>query len=525
MTRDIAQSAEISVFHHALVGAAEEMGEVLKRSAFSPNIKERQDYSCALFDAKGRLLAQAAHLPVHLGSMPASVSAVVRSLGNRLTRGTFAVVNDPYDGGTHLPDITIVAPVFAGKRCIGFAANRAHHADIGGGAPGSMSPQTDVIAEGLVIPPMLLDETALALILANTRTPQERAGDIGAQMAACERGAARMVAIFGRELREFAGRCDALLEHSRSLMRHSFAKLKPGVYRTEDVMDDDGAGATDIPIKLKLTVARNRLTFDFTGSAPQVRGGINAVFAVTQSACYYAALCFCDPVPPVNAGCFECVRVIAPEGTIVNARRPAAVAGGNVETSQRIVDVCLSALSQAAGGRGPSTLLRSGCAQSQGTMNNVTIGGSGESPFTYYETIAGGCGATREHAGASATHSHMTNTLNTPIEALEHAYPLRVEVYALRDEAEGHASPQPPLGNRGGSGVIRRIRALVPCEFGLLTERRNHAPRGYNGASDGAVGENALIRGGIKQRLPPKCSGRLEAGDALEIITPSGGSA
>jgi N-methylhydantoinase B len=350
MTRDIAQSAEISVFHHALVGAAEEMGEVLKRSAFSPNIKERQDYSCALFDAKGRLLAQAAHLPVHLGSMPASVSAVVRSLGNRLTRGTFAVVNDPYDGGTHLPDITIVAPVFAGKRCIGFAANRAHHADIGGGAPGSMSPQTDVIAEGLVIPPMLLDETALALILANTRTPQERAGDIGAQMAACERGAARMVAIFGRELREFAGRCDALLEHSRSLMRHSFAKLKPGVYRTEDVMDDDGAGATDIPIKLKLTVARNRLTFDFTGSAPQVRGGINAVFAVTQSACYYAALCFCDPVPPVNAGCFECVRVIAPEGTIVNARRPAAVAGGNVETSQRIVDVCLSALSQAAGG-------------------------------------------------------------------------------------------------------------------------------------------------------------------------------
>lgn len=516
MTRDIAQSAEISVFHHALVGAAEEMGEVLKRSAFSPNIKERQDYSCALFDAKGRLLAQAAHLPVHLGSMPASVNAVVRSLRNRLARGSFAVVNDPYDGGTHLPDITIVAPVFAGEQLIGYAADRAHHADIGGGAPGSMSPQTDLIAEGLVIPPMLLDEAALALILANTRTPKERAGDIGAQKAACERGAARMAAVFDRERRQFASRCSALLEHSRSLMLHSLAKLKPGVYRAEDVMDDDGAGATDIPIKLKLTVTRNRLTFDFTGSAPQVRGGINAVLAVTQSACYYAALCFCDPVPPVNAGCFECVRVIAPEGTIVNARRPAAVAGGNVETSQRIVDVCLAALSQAARGKA--------CAQSQGTMNNVTIGGGGDKPFTYYETIAGGCGATREHAGASATHSHMTNTLNTPIEALEHAYPLRVEEYSLRVGAQ-HAAPLKPSHNHGGAGVTRRIRALVPCEFGLLTERRNRAPRGFNGAHDGTVGENVLIHGGKKQSLPPKCQGQLEAGDSLEINTPHGGCA
>ena len=276
-------------------------------------------------------------------------------------------------------------------------------------------------------------------------------------------------------------------------------------------MDDDGAGATDIPTKLKLTVARRQLTFDFTGSSPQVRGGINAVLAVTQSACYYAALCFCDPVPPVNAGCFECVRVIAPEGTIVNARRPAAVAGGNVETSQRIVDVCLSALSQAAVGRG--------CAQSQGTMNNVTICGGGDKPFTYYETIAGGCGATRELAGASATHSHMTNTLNTPIEALEHAYPLRVEEYSIRGQ-EG-----PRHGTRGGAGVTRRIRALVPCEFGFLPERRKHAPRGINGAPDGEIGENSLIRGGEKQSLPPKCSGRLDAGDRLEIKTPCGGAA
>ncbi len=370
MAHNIKDSAEISVFHHALVGAAEEMGEVLKRSAFSPNIKERQDYSCALFDAQGRLLAQAAHLPVHLGSMPASVNAVVRALGTRLVGGSFAVVNDPYDGGTHLPDITLVCPLFVRGRLIGYAANRAHHADIGGGAPGSMSPQTDLIAEGLVIPPMLFDEAALALILANTRTPQERAGDLAAQRAACERGAARMGSIFSRKAVEFAGQCDALINHSRALMLHSLGKLKAGVYRAEDVMDDDGAGTTDIPIKVALTVKRGHLAFDFTGSARQVRGGINAVLAVTQSACYYAALCFCDPVPPVNAGCFECVKVIAPGGTIVNARRPAAVAGGNVEASQRIVDVCLSALSKAAGGRG--------CAQSQGTMNNVTIGGGGE---------------------------------------------------------------------------------------------------------------------------------------------------
>jgi len=516
MTRDIEHSAEISVFHHALVGAAEEMGEVLKRSAFSPNIKERQDYSCALFDARGRLLAQAAHLPVHLGSMPASVEAVVQALGPKLKAGTCAVVNDPYRGGTHLPDITLVEPVFAGNRLLGFAANRAHHSDIGGGAPGSMSPQTDLIAEGLVIPPMLLDAASLALILANTRTPKERQGDLHAQRAACARGVDRLLALRRRQGRAFDQCCEGLLAHSRALMLHSFAQLKPGVYRTEDVMDDDGAGATDIPIKLKLTVSRSRLTFDFMGSAPQVRGGINAVLAVTQSACFYAALCLCDPVPPVNAGCFECIRVIAPEGTIVNARRPAAVAGGNVETSQRIVDVCLAALSQASGGRG--------CAQSQGTMNNVTIGGGGDNPFTYYETIAGGCGATREHAGASGTHSHMTNTLNTPIEALEHAYPLRVEEYSLRVGAQ-HAAPLQPACIRGGAGVVRRMRALVPCEFGLLTERRKHAPRGINGAPDGETGESTLIRGGKKQSLPPKCGGRLETGDSLEIRTPSGGCA
>ncbi|CAG1771429.1 partial N-methylhydantoinase B, partial [uncultured bacterium] len=334
MKRDIAQSAEISVFHHALVGAAEEMGEVLKRSAFSPNIKERQDYSCALFDARGRLLAQAAHLPVHLGSMPASVEAVINRFGEDFRYDDYAIVNDPYNGGTHLPDITMVAPVYHWEdknRLLGYAANRAHHADIGGAAPGSMSPQTDLIAEGLVLPPTYyerdgsIDYDVQCVIRANTRTPEERMGDLDAQLFACDRGMQRLRNLdkrYGKAAFEKLG--DALLIHSRALMRHSIAQLKPGFYRAEDLMDDDGAGATDIPIKVALTVKRGHLTFDFTGSAPQVRGGINAVLAVTQSACYYAALCFCDPVPPVNAGCFECIKVIAPEGTIVNARRPAA---------------------------------------------------------------------------------------------------------------------------------------------------------------------------------------------------------
>ncbi|MCC6575405.1 MAG: hydantoinase B/oxoprolinase family protein [Planctomycetes bacterium] len=489
--------AAVSVLHHALVGAAEEMGEVLKRSAFSPNIKERQDYSCALFDARGRLIAQAAHLPVHLGSMPASVHAVIDRVEFKRD-GDFAIVNDPYNGGTHLPDITMVAPVYEGKALIGYAANRAHHADIGGAAPGSMSPQTELMAEGLIIPPMLLTRETLALVAANTRTPDERRGDLKAQQAACARGGQRL-----REAKQhwgggFDGLCDALVAHSRNLMRHSLKQLKPGVYRAADFMDDDGAGTTNIRVAVTLTVKRGgKLTFDFTGSAPQVKGGVNAVAAVTASACYYACLCLCDPVPPVNAGCFEDIRVIAPEGTIVNARRPAAVAGGNVETSQRIVDVCFAALAK-AGARV--------AAQSQGTMNNVTIGGvnAKSATFTYYETIAGGCGGTDAQPGASATHSHMTNTLNTPIEALEHAYPLRVEEYSIRE------------GAKGGRGVVRRIRALVPCEFGLLTERRKRAPKG------GEPGVNRVCRAkGQVETLPAKCSGKLDSGDSLEIITPN----
>ncbi len=497
--------AEISILHHALVGAAEEMGEVLKRSAFSPNIKERQDYSCALFDARGRLLAQAAHLPVHLGSMGASVQAVIARVKFKRA-GDIAIVNDPYNGGTHLPDITMAAPVYAGSRLVGYAANRAHHADVGGAAPGSMSPQTDLAAEGLVIPPVLIRRDGRMLdpfhmVINNTRTPDERYGDLMAQLASCERGMDRLNGENKRWGERFDGLCNALLAYSRKLMGHSLKRLKPGVYRAEDFMDDDGAGTSDIRIAVTLSVARNgKLTFDFAGSAPQVRGGINAVAAVTASACYYACLCLCDPVPPVNAGCFENIRVIAPQGSVVNALRPAAVAGGNVETSQRIVDVCFAALAKAGA-----------CVagQSQGTMNNVTIGGLADDgrPFTYYETIAGGCGGTGEHRGADATHSHMTNTLNTPVEALEHAYPLRVEEYSLRG------------GGPGGRGVVRRIRALGPCEFGLLTERRKRPPKG------GDCGVNRVRRAnGQVETLAPKCSGKLAPGDAIEITTPNAGA-
>lgn len=510
-------ATEIAVLHHALVGVAEEMGEALKRAAYSPNIKERRDYSCALFDANGRLLAQAAHLPVHLGSMPASVEAVLKKLD--LRDGDYAIVNDPYDGGTHLPDITLVAPVFAGNRLLGYVANRAHHADIGGAAPGSMSPQTDLIAEGLVIPPTLLlgagqlDDAVMSLIKANTRTPGEREGDLMAQIAACDRGAERLVQVVERAgAARFKTLCEALFKHSAAVLRENLKSLKRGKFNAEGVMDDDGADTTDIVIRLKLSVARDKLVFDFSGSDAQVRGGINAVRAVTLSAAFYSVLCLCDPRPPINHGCFQHIEVITQPGTVVDARRPAPVAGGNVETSQRIVDVCLAALAQVAPGRVP--------AQSQGTMNNLTLGGiapNGEH-FTYYETIAGGCGAGPSRDGASATHSHMTNTLNTPVEALEHAYPLRVEEYALRECSGGEGT------HRGGDGVIRRVRTLVPAQFGLLTERREHPPRGAGKGKSGRQGINQVrLEDGSGEVLPAKCSGELQSGEAIELRTPGGG--
>lgn len=512
-------ATDIAVLHHALVGVAEEMGEVLKRAAYSPNIKERRDYSCALFDAKGRLLAQAAHLPVHLGSMPASVKAVIERYDGEMADGDYLIVNDPYRGGTHLPDLTMVSPIFHEERLIGYAANRAHHADIGGAAPGSMSPQVDLFAEGLVIPPTKLEDResirweVWELIVANTRTPGEREGDLHAQFAACDRGALRLNEIVRRAGdSKYRRLCEALFKHSAALLRDNLKTLKQGKFSAENVMDDDGAGTTDIVIRVNLSVSRDRLVFDFSESDAQVRGGINAVRAVTQSAALYSVLCLCEPRPPINQGCFQHIEVVTQPGTVVDARRPAPVAGGNVETSQRIVDVCLAALAQAASGRIP--------AQSQGTMNNLTIGGIAPdgAHFTYYETIAGGCGAGPSRNGAGATHSHMTNTLNTPVEALEHSYPLRVEEYAIRDGSGGAGR------HRGGDGVIRRVRALVPCQFGVLSERREHPPSGGGKGGPGRQGINQMrLADGQAEVLPAKCSGELEPGDAIEIRTPGGG--
>ncbi|MDC1141661.1 hydantoinase B/oxoprolinase family protein [Planctomycetota bacterium] len=511
------QAAQISLLHHALSGVAEEMGEALKRTAYSPNIKERQDYSCAVFDAKGRLLAQAAHLPVHLGSMPASVMACIERCD--LQYDDYAVVNDPYNGGTHLPDITMVRPVYSepDRKLLGYVANRAHHADVGGAAAGSMSPQTDLHAEGLVIPPSIIERDKgltdiWGMILANTRTPIEREGDLWAQFAACDRGYGRLHSVIERVgVKAFKRQCKALMTHSQRLMQQTISGLKTGIFMAEDVVESDGAGNGPFRVRLRLTIKDGKMTFDFSDSDAQAVGGVNAVKAVTQSAVYYSVLCLCDETPPINDGCFRDIEVVTKVGTVVDARRPAPVAGGNVETSQRLVDVCMQALASATSGRVT--------AGSQGTMNNLTIGGIDEynKAFTYYETIAGGCGASEAANGADATHSHMTNTLNTPVEALEHAYPLRVEEYSIR-QGSGGAGRQV-----GGNGIIRRIKALVPVSYGLLAERRTSQPRGEGGGQGGRPGVDQIrLTDGNVEAINSKSTGHLEAGEAIDIRTPGG---
>ncbi|MEE9312948.1 MAG: hydantoinase B/oxoprolinase family protein [Planctomycetota bacterium] len=513
---DLKRATEISLLHHALSGVAEEMGEALKRTAYSPNIKERQDYSCAVFDADGRLIAQAAHLPVHLGSMPASVKAVIENC--KLQYDDYAVVNDPYTGGTHLPDITMVRPVYSesNRKLLGYVANRAHHADVGGAAAGSMSPQTDLNAEGLVIPPSIIKRNneltdIWYLMLANTRTPIEREGDLWAQFAACDRGYSRLSEVIERVgFMNFTKQCDGLIEHSHQLVAETLKTLRAGTFKADDVVESDGAGNGPFRIRLSLTTKNGRLSFDFSASDPQAVGGINAVKAVTQSAVYYTVLCLCEDTPPINEGCFRDIEVVTKAGTIVDAKRPAPVAGGNVETSQRIVDVCFQALAKAGA---------KVSAGSQGTMNNLTIGGIAEygKAFTYYETIAGGCGAGPSLDGASATHSHMTNTLNTPIEALEHAYPLRVEEYSIRAGSGG-------VGKQvGGEGIVRRIRALVPCTYGLLSEIRETQPKGIKRGSGGRPGINQILcADGQVEALESKTSGNIETGEAIDIRTPGG---
>jgi len=520
----------LEVYKHRFAGIAEEMGAVLQRTASSPNIKERRDYSCALFDAEGRVVAQGDHMPVHLGSMPRSVAAALG--GGSLVPGEIIILNDPFAGGTHLPDLTMVAPVFPDPPpVVGeeetfpppafYVASRAHHADVGGGAPGSMAVSQDIFQEGLRVPAVRLrrpgqtepDQDMMAVLRANVRTPEEREGDLRAQMASLEIGARRLRELMAeRGLEESVAYASHLMEYAERMTRALIGALPDGTYAFADQMDDDGLGNGPLPIKVAITIDGEEATVDFTGSAPQCPGPVNAVEAITLSATVYVFRCLLDPAVPPNHGSFAPIRLIAPEGTIVNARPPAAVAGGNVETSQRMTDVLFGALSQAAPDRVP--------AGSQGTMNNLSIGGidprNGEW-FTYYETTGGGMGGRPGSPGPSAIHCHMTNTRNTPVEALEHAYPFRVERYRVREGSGGEGS------HRGGDGIVRQLRVGAPSTLSLLSERRVSGPYGLQGGQEGQPGRNTLLRNDGEEEIPAKGTWTLEPGEGIRLETPGGG--
>jgi N-methylhydantoinase B len=521
MKRHALDPAEIAVLGQALHSVAVEMGAALRRTAFSPNIKERRDYSSAVFSGDGDLIAMGDDMPVHLGSMPMSVRAVLDSLD--LDYGDVALLNDPFRGGTHLPDITMVAPVFLTRRAKPsfYVANRAHHADVGGMFPGSMGLCREIAQEGIRIPPVKLmlrgsmDRQVLAILLANVRTPREREGDLTAQMGACRIGVERV-----RELVDRFGHAhllhgvDAMIGGSERLMQNVLAGLPAGEWRAEDFLDDDGVrpGPIAIRVAVRNDPARRRAVVDFTGTAPQVPSSLNAVFAVTWAAAFYVFRCLLPPGTIATAGLMRPVRVIAPERTIVNAEPPAAVAGGNVETSQRIVDTLLRALAQALPDRIP--------AASSGTMNNLTIGGidprSGL-PYTYYETIAGGLGASPAGPGASGHHAHMTNSLNTPVEALEYAYPFRMIQYAIRRGSGGAAL------HAGGDGLVREIELLGDAQVTLLSDRRITQPWGLAGGEPGAPGASVATIDGVEEMLPGKCTRQLRPGSRLRVESPGGG--
>jgi N-methylhydantoinase B len=531
----------LEIYRALYTSVAEEMGIALRRTAFSPNIKERRDYSCAVFDSNGRVIAQGDHMPVHLGSMPMAVAAALRDVD--IKPGDVVILNDPFAGGTHLPDVTLVMPVVSsqwsvvsgkvsskkslrrplttddGQRTLFFVANRAHHADIGGATPGSMGLATDVYGEGIRIPPIRLvrsgelDEDVMQMILANVRGHDERSGDFQAQIGSLKTGAARLLEIVERrgerEATEYAAH---LIDYSARLMRHTIGAIPDGEYEAEDALDDDGVTDKEVPIRVRITVKGERARVDFTGSAPQVTGAINAVEAITVSAVSYVFRCLVSGDVPASAGLMAPIEVIAPPGTVVNATHPASVAGGNVETSQRIVDVVFKALAEALPDRIP--------AASQGTMNNLTIGGidtrSG-AEFSYYETVAGGMGARPTLDGSSAVHTHMTNSLNTPAEALEYAYPMRVHVYRIRRGSGGKGK------HRGGDGVIREIEILVPARMSLLADRRKRAPYGLSGGEDAKRGRAFIIHDGRARKIASKGSWNLDAGDRVRIETPGGG--
>ena len=533
---------KLEIFKSLYSSVAEEMGVSLRRSAFSPNIKERRDYSCAVFNRDGVLIAQGDHMPVHLGSMPMSVRAALETV--KLGPGDIVVLNDPYAGGTHLPDVTMVAAVFGERRQnaegrrqasrgqrlpsasrilpsdlpLFFVANRAHHADIGGATPGSMGRADEIYQEGLRIPPVRLmiggrvNDDVMRLISANVRIPEEREGDLTAQLGAIATGRQRLLEIVERygfkEADEYASH---LINYTAEMMRRVIQDLPDGVYEAEDFLDDDGYSEDPVRIAVRIEIKGDRAEVDFTGSAPQVRGPINAVEAITVSAVYYVFRCLIPMSVPASWGILEPITVTAPLGTVVNARPPAAVAGGNVETSQRIVDTVLLALSK-TGALVP--------AASQGTMNNLTIGGTDlrtGKQFAYYETVAGGLGARPGLDGIDGIHTHMTNSLNTPAEAMEYAYPMRVQRYTIRRGSGGGGQ------FRGGDGIVREVELLTDARVTILSDRRKTRPYGLNGGEPGAPGRTVLVTGNGERVLAGKDSVHAKAGDRIRIETPGGG--
>jgi N-methylhydantoinase B len=515
-------AVELEVYKQLLAAVAEEMGVRLRRSAYSPNIKERRDYSCAVFDHRGDMIAQAAHIPVHLGSAPASVKAILQAFApEAMSPEDRFIVNDPFSGGTHLPDVTVVAPIFVEDEATSggsggprfFVANRAHHADVGGKAPGSMPLGDTIDDEGVRLPPSRLDEALIESFSRQTRTPAERRGDLRAQTASLDAGITRLQALcrdHGPDRIAAAG--GALQDYAARFVASLIRAAPDGTYDYEAILEDDGRGHRDLPIRGRLAIADDRFVFDFRATSDQTPGPVNAVRAIVESAVLYALRCLAPVDLPSNSGLLRPVEVLTRPGSLIDAQYPAAVAAGNVETSQRIVDVVFGVLGLALPDRVP--------AASQGTMNNLLIGSveGDPAPFAYYETLGGGIGAGSTGPGGSALHSHMTNTLNTPAEALEHAYPFRIASYAVRRRSGGAGQ------HAGGEGVVRVYAFDRPAVVTLITERRRHPPPGRAGGQPGAVGLNRLIPAeGPARELPAKATLTVQTGDRLEVQTPGGG--
>ena len=508
---------ELEIFQNILSSIAEEMGMVLVRAAFSPNIKERRDLSCAIFQSNGEMIAQAAHIPVHLGSMSFAVRAVLDEPD--IKEGDIFILNDPFRGGTHLPDVTCISPIFMGDKVEFFVASRAHHADIGGMTPGSMPLSTSIHEEGIIIPPSKLynkgrlNKSLFKTILSSTRDPEEREGDFKAQIGALELGEKRLKAVVEKySLEKIKEAGFELLDYSERIMRDVIRQIPEGVYEFEDYLDDDGVGTREIPIRATMTISRREARVDFRGSSSQVKGCLNAPLSVTTAAVLYVFQCLAASGMPLNSGPLRAIEVLAEKGSILDAQFPAAVAAGNVETSQRIVDVVFGALASAI----PEKIQ----AASAGSMSNITFGGKNPrtgKDFAYYETIAGGMGGRFGKHGVSGVHTHMTNTLNTPVESLERELPVMIDTYSIRRGSGGDGK------YRGGDGIVRAYKFLSKATVTLITERRRFAPYGVQGGKPGKRGKNILLRNKKVKELPSKTTFEARRGDIVKIETPGGG--